>query len=103
MLKRWRWLIVFVFMLPVGVALGVSGVGSSSLGDAYFPSLGNGGYDAQHYTIDLSVNVDADSVVGTSTMDAIATQDLSRFDLDFLGLQVGDVLVNGLIRSTRPP
>src|SRR5262245_34516432 len=26
---------------------------SDGLGDAYYPQLGNGGYDAQHYTLDL--------------------------------------------------
>jgi hypothetical protein len=34
-----------------------SAPGAASIGDPYYPSVGNGGYDAQHYTLALTVDV----------------------------------------------
>jgi aminopeptidase N len=56
--------------------------GASSLGDALFPTIGNGGYDARHYDLDLDYEVDSMRLQGTATVDAVATQDLSRFSFD---------------------
>lgn len=69
--------------------------GSSGVGDSYYPELGNGGYDALHYAVDLKVEPATNEVVGSSTMKAIATQELSQFNLDFRGCQVEKVAVNG--------
>jgi aminopeptidase N len=64
--------------------------------DRLFPTLGNSGYDVQHYDLDLKYgNRFTDPVSGTVTILARATQDLSRFDLDFGGKSVGGVKVNG--------
>jgi hypothetical protein len=57
--------------------------GSPGLGDPYFPREGNGGYDATHYDLDLTYLPDDHHLEGTVTINAIATQNLSRFDLDF--------------------
>ncbi len=70
--------------------------GSDGLGDPLFPLLGNGGYDAQHYTLDLSVDVDANTISGTVTMEAQAAQDLSAFNLDFGGFDISKLTVNGV-------
>jgi aminopeptidase N len=69
--------------------------GADGIGDPYFPQMGNGGYDAQHYTVDMSVDVDANTVQATTTMDARATQDLSSLNLDLRGFEVSKVTVNG--------
>src|SRR4029078_4901690 len=71
--------------------------GTPGLGDRLYPTLGNGGYDALHYDLDLRYLNGAPSspVDGTVTMVAKATQSLSRFDLDFAGQSVGGVSVNG--------
>ena len=69
--------------------------GASGLGDPYYPLLGNGGYDAQHYSVDLAVNVPANGIAGTTTMVAIADQVLSAFNLDLAQLTVSGVGVNG--------
>jgi aminopeptidase N len=66
--------------------------GAPGIGDPYFPNYGNGGYDASHY--DVAVTVDGATLTGTTTMTATATQDLSRFDLDFV-LKTTSVTVNG--------
>ena len=42
--------------------------GSDGIGDPYFPTLGNGGYDALHYTLDLRVDMETNTLAGTVTM-----------------------------------
>ncbi len=69
--------------------------GSAGIGDPYFPELGNGGYDALHYTLDLEVNMDANNIAGTVTMRARATQALSSFNLDFGGFTIHELTVQG--------
>ncbi len=71
--------------------------GSAGLGDRLYPRLGNGGYDAKNYDLRLKylTSKPSSGIEGTVIMKAKATQDLSRFDLDFSGDRVGKVLVNG--------
>lgn len=68
--------------------------GAPGVGDPYFPLEGNGGYDARHYTLDLSYDPETNHLAGTVHMAAKATQNLSRFDLDLKGLHVRSVSVN---------
>jgi hypothetical protein len=80
-------------------AVGAAGTdfhpGSSGLGDPYFPLDGNGGYDVKHYFLDLKYHPDSDVLEGTATISAVATQNLSRFNLDFVGLTIDRLNVNG--------
>ncbi len=69
--------------------------GAPGLGDPYYPGLGNGGYDALHYTLDLNVNPDENTLDATATLNAQATQDLSAFNLDFSGFTIHALTVNG--------
>ena len=76
--------------------------GSAGLGDAYQPLAGNGGYDVQHYGLDLRLAPAVSAgrravttVSGSVTIDAVATQRLSRFDLDLIGFTVQSVAVDG--------
>jgi aminopeptidase N len=71
--------------------------GAPGLGDRLYPLLGNGGYDVQNYDLRLTYpqKDPAQQVTGDVTISAIATQNLSRFDLDFGGDAVGKVEVNG--------
>jgi aminopeptidase N len=79
-------------------ALAVDAVGGSpgsvGIGDNYFPSDGNGGYDAKHYTLDVRYDPDTDRISGSSTMTAVAQKNLSRFNLDLAGLKVHSISVN---------
>lgn len=68
--------------------------GDDGVGDAYFPQLGNGGYDVQHYTIDLDVDMDQNMISGTVTIDLIPTQTLSAFNLDFDGYIIETVTID---------
>jgi aminopeptidase N len=75
---------------------GMPSPGAPGIGDPYYPLLGNGGYDAIHYTIDLDLDVAAGTIVeATTTIDALATQDLSTFNFDFRGPPIDAVTVDG--------
>jgi aminopeptidase N len=70
--------------------------GAAGVGDSLYPHLGNGGYDVQHYTLDLTVNdVATSDLDGKTVIDARARQDLSSFNLDFIGFEITTILVNG--------
>jgi aminopeptidase N len=67
---------------------------SDGLGDPFYPQLGNGGYDALHYTLDLVVDMRTGAISGTVALAARATADLPAFNLDFQGLTVRAVAVD---------
>lgn len=68
--------------------------GTSDVGDTYYPGIGNGGYDVAHYDLDLNYDPDARFLDATATIDAAATQNLCRFDLDLRGMDVASVKVD---------
>lgn len=73
---------------PVGVA------GSRSIGDPYAPELGNSGYDAQRYTLQLALDPAVENIAGTVSIDAVATiANLAEISLDFVGFDVETVTV----------
>lgn len=75
--------------------------GSPGAGDPYFPDMGNGGYDVQHYDLRLGFNPTDHSITGTTVVTARATQNLSRFNLDLQGLTVHSVAVDGAAATFR--
>src|SRR3954454_3252209 len=88
--------VMFVFAVAGRASAAPPTPGAAGLGDRLFPELGNGGYDTQHYDVDLTYGAKyTDPIDGTVTILARATQALSRFDLDFAGRSVGSVSVNG--------
>ncbi|MEU8662536.1 M1 family metallopeptidase, partial [Actinoplanes philippinensis] len=85
-----------VLALVLGVPAGVHAApppGRPGAGDVYYPSYGNGGYDVAHYDIRLRYQPKTDRLTGATTILASATQDLSRFNLDF-SLATKSVRVN---------
>jgi aminopeptidase N len=84
---------VLAFAGPAGPAAAAPTPGAAGIGDSYFPDYGNGGYDVSHYDIHLRYFPDTDTLSGTTTILATATQDLSSFDLDFV-LKVSSIQVN---------
>ncbi|MFG2102097.1 M1 family metallopeptidase [Micromonospora echinaurantiaca] len=110
--------VLLVTGLLVSGALGVSGCGSSAeseagsaapspsssrqfkpggagVGDDYFPTYGNGGYDVGRYTVRVRYDPATDRLTGTTTVQAAATANLSAFNLDLAGLKVREVTVDG--------
>ena len=74
--------------------------GAAGLGDPYFPQDGNGGYDVEHYDLQLTYNPARDYLTGRATIHARATHDLSAFNLDFVGLRLRSVTVDGASATT---
>jgi aminopeptidase N len=75
--------------------------GADGLGDPYFPALGNGGYDARHYDLDLTWEPDGSRLDGAVTIDATATRALSSFNLDFGDLPIESAEVDGRPAETE--
>ncbi|MET1133859.1 MAG: M1 family aminopeptidase [Aeromicrobium sp.] len=69
--------------------------GAPGIGDPYFPTDGNGGYDVRNYDLAISYNPATDRLRGRATITARTTQALSAFNLDLNGLTVTSVKVNG--------
>jgi aminopeptidase N len=68
--------------------------GSAGIGDPYFPLDGNGGIDVLHYDVRDRYDFGSGRLTGRTTITLRATQDLSRFNLDFL-LRTTRVRVDG--------
>jgi aminopeptidase N len=99
----WRWPVAcvslaLILMAPTASPVGSTETdgrpGSAGLGDYLAPGYGNGGYDVAHYTIDVGYRPATGRLRGTTTIRAVTTQNLSRFNLDFV-LPVRSVTVNG--------
>lgn len=90
--------LVFSLLMTAGTAAAQDDspqTGSSGMGDPYFPNIGNGGYDAEHYTINLSWDEQTNEITGSTTILAKANLALATFNLDFLGFEIEHVLVDG--------
>ncbi len=93
---RWLVLVLAAWGLAQNpVAAQVARPGSPGLGDPYFPQMGNGGYDVQHYTIEMTIDVARNTVTATTAIAARATQHLSAFTLDFTGPPISRLEVDG--------
>ena len=120
--SRWRRNVVaavvgLVVLLAPAASVGVVGggapfvAGASGAGDPYFPFAGNGGYDVQHYDLDVTYTPPAPAPApltgrldGVATLRLRATQNLDRFNLDLRGMEVDRVLVDGgQARKVPPP
>ena len=85
--------------------------GAEGAGDEYFPYSGNGGYDVQHYDLNITYEPPAPEpaplegeLEGIATIDLVALQDLDRLNLDLRGLEVTAVTVNGKpLQPAAPP
>jgi aminopeptidase N len=95
-------LILLVTLLLIAGTLGISFAqdgssppGPESIGDPYYPGLGNSGYDVEHYTIVLDVDVETNTIAALTTIEAEARADLDTFNLDFQGIPIAELLVDG--------
>ncbi len=69
--------------------------GPGGVGDELFPTLGNRGYDVEHYDLELTYEPETDLLQGVVTIDATATEALTEFHLDLFGFNVNAVTVDG--------
>ncbi|MGW6914334.1 M1 family metallopeptidase [Kitasatospora sp. NPDC054939] len=79
---------------------GAPSPGAPGLGDPIFPLDGNGGYDVRHYTLDFDWAAPRTAFPARTEIEAVATQALSRFNLDFAGNTLGRVTVDGRPATT---
>ena len=68
--------------------------GAPGVGDKVYPQLGNGGYDVQSYLVDVDYQEQTGLVEAKVAIVARATQALSRFNLDAVGLDIHGVRVD---------
>lgn len=68
--------------------------GARSIGDELYPAIGNGGYDARTYRLELAYTPSSRRLRGSATMLATATQDLRSLSLDLQGLAVRRVSID---------
>jgi aminopeptidase N len=73
----------------------VGAPGEATLHDAYAPVSGNGGYNVEHYDIDVTYKMGTGRLSGTTAIQAVALDELSRFTLDLVGLRATKVAING--------
>jgi aminopeptidase N len=109
--RRHRVTTVLVAVLAcAGLGSGVAGAtpssggtpGADGAGESYYPQDGNGGYDVADYNLAVNYDPASRQLIGNERITARATQALSSFDLDFKGLDVDSVRINGsLAQFTR--
>ena len=85
--------------VPAGALQAGPEAGAEGIGDPYFPTDGNGGYDVAHYDIHDRYTMPGGKITGWTAIDAQTTADLKSFNLDLV-LDVDDVQlsVNGVDR-----
>jgi aminopeptidase N len=86
---------ILLCWMIAGCTTGQVTIKPSSLGDSYFPLLGNEGYDALHYDLDITPDFDAETLDATVEIKMQATQNLTEFNLDFWGYTITDVTIKG--------
>lgn len=66
----------------------------AGIGDPYFPRYGNSGYDVQKYSLSIGYDPARRHLDGIAVIDVLATEQLTRFHLDFHGMTVNQILVD---------
>ncbi len=69
--------------------------GADGAGDPYYPQDGNSGYDVRGYDLAVGYDPSTRKLDGKALITAVATDDLSRFNLDLYKLDVSEVSVGG--------
>jgi aminopeptidase N len=83
------------FAMAAGAPAAVFTPGAAGSGDPFFPNAGNGGYDVSSYDLTLDWQPTGNQLTGNAIIEAKATQNLSRFDLDLRGFTISRLLVDG--------
>lgn len=84
--------------LPAGAHAGLGQNGASGVGDPFFPTAGNGGYEVGRYELDLRYRPATGRLRATARLDATVELEgaaLARFNLDYSGPRVLSVRVAG--------
>lgn len=94
-MKKFLWLVALFLLQVAAVQAQTPAPGAPGIGDSLYPGFGNGGYDVQHYTLDLTAEPETGNLIGITTIEAVATNALSSFNLDFIGMDIESIMVDG--------
>ncbi len=95
MAKRTILILICVFSLTIGLTSAQDAKpGADGVGDKLYPLSGNGGYDVQRYDLQITWDNKDGSIVAQTTIKSVATQDLSAFNLDFVGFDITKLTVD---------
>jgi aminopeptidase N len=78
----------------VGLIVASTAAAAEKSREPFFPRSGNQGYDVRHYGVHLSYRPSDGTIRASASLNAVATQRLSRFSLDLDGLEVTEVKVD---------
>jgi aminopeptidase N len=67
---------------------------AATLGDDYYPELGNAGIDVTHLDLALAWQPSDGILRGTATLDITAVEPLASFHLDFTGFAIDALTIN---------
>ena len=81
--------------VPASAGAARNCAGAPGIGDTYYPTYGNGGYDVGRYKLKLAYDPATDRLDGKATVLARSTQRLCSFNFDFVGMDVHQIKVNG--------
>jgi aminopeptidase N len=81
--------------IPASAGAARNCAGASGIGDTYYPTYGNGGYDVSRYKLKVAYDPATDRLDGKATLLARSTQRLCSFNLDFVGMDLHRVKVDG--------
>lgn len=70
-------------------------IGAEGVGDRYYPTYGNGGYDAISYNIIFDWDDQRREIDAKTTLSLVATQDLTQFNIDLVGFDISSIIVDG--------
>ena len=80
---------------PTPIPARAAAAGAPGIGDPYFPESGNGAYDVGHYDLKIAYTPARPEIRATTTIESTAKKNLAAFNLDFVGLKVDEVTVDG--------
>lgn len=88
---------LLAILIPVLLALasGASASGDVATREPFFPNLGDARYDVAHYDAHLAYMPANGRLLATDTIEATPLEPLTEFSLDFDGLHVSRVTING--------
>lgn len=76
--------------------------GGETVGDPYYPTIGNTGYDVVNYDLDLRIDTTgADQLEGIATITFIATDNVDQISFDLRGLTVSEAQLDGMPVETE--
>lgn len=78
----------------------IDNIGGESVDDPYYPEVGNTGYDALHYALDLEISVDSRDVIdGVAEITVRTEAELDRLSFDLVTLAVDEVTIDSVDAS----